>query len=787
MTSWETVVSSQPDSTFDQGGYSDADLGKFLERPVKIAIYSWTVGAAINDVLDPWTLFFTHPAVAKRIDNFNLLRCTLNVKYMINGTPFHYGRAMVSYAPFAVYDDVTKVVIGNDINLMHYSQRPKIFLDPCLSQGGTIRLPFLHLDNWIAVSTATAISEMGKLRIDSFGTLEHANLGSDNVNISVFAWASDVKLCVPTLSLSAQGDEYGQGIISRPANIIAKVSGILANVPVIGPFALATNVVAKAVSSVASFFGFSRPVILTPKQYVKNIIYGNLANCDEHETVNKLTMDSKQELTIDSRTVGLSGIDEMTVNSIAKRESYLTTFAWSMLASADTLLYNVRVQPSLGGTAGGLWHLTPVCFASQPFENWSGTIVFRFQIICSNFHRGRIRIAYDPTSSAIATTSDSYNVAYTRVIDIADEKDFEVSVSWAQPQAYKKIATHANFSLGSATAYSLNDVFDNGLLSVWILNELTAPTDASDITVNVFCRAGDDFELNNPISENIEEFSYFVAQGDEMTSKENSPETSDSIEGIGEIFNENKKNFVFFGESVVSFRTLLKRYNVLYTTKPNVYALSDRVNTFRTSHKIFPMYFGADPNGVHLTSLADPYNYTHNTLINWLTPCYVARRGGVRYKYQTYNTGGVILGSTAYRTTSITPYETALNALTHAGTSVSHTARQGTLFKDMMLGGGFTTDNTVQPGVEVEYPFYSSHRFALARSLNSNQGLLRDETISMTGNHVITIDCNNAEASLDTYTDVYVSIAEDFNLMFFLDVPAMELVTTTPLPSLVLT
>merc|ERR1739838_1286251 len=112
---------------------------------------------------------------------------------------------------------------------------------------------------------------MGDITIKSFGNLLHANGGNDPVTVTIYLWAEDVVLTVPTYSsapiLESQagkysntinGDEYGSGIISKPAAAIAKAAGALANI--------------------AKMFGFSRPNIITNTVLTKFSPTGNLAN-----------------------------------------------------------------------------------------------------------------------------------------------------------------------------------------------------------------------------------------------------------------------------------------------------------------------------------------------------------------------------------------------------------------------------------------------------------------------------------------------------------------------------
>ena len=89
------------------------------------------------------------------------------------------------------------------------------------------------------------------------------------------------------------------------------------DIPAIGPYALATHMVASTVESVAKVFGYSKPVNLHNYEPIRPHYVGRVACTNDVDNCEKLTCDSKQELTIDSRTVGLSGRDELSLKYIA--------------------------------------------------------------------------------------------------------------------------------------------------------------------------------------------------------------------------------------------------------------------------------------------------------------------------------------------------------------------------------------------------------------------------------------------------------------------------------------
>merc|ERR1711881_122584 len=152
------------------------------------------------------------------------------------------------------------------------SQRPHVYLDPTNSQGGTLTLPFFWYKNALSIPEQEW-RDMGDIIIHGMQELKHANGATDQVTVSVFAWAEEVSLSIPTAnepgSLVPQmgeiftpqiQDEYGTGPISRPAGVVAKAAGALSNIPGIGMYARATEMAASTVSSIATMFGYSRPV-----------------------------------------------------------------------------------------------------------------------------------------------------------------------------------------------------------------------------------------------------------------------------------------------------------------------------------------------------------------------------------------------------------------------------------------------------------------------------------------------------------------------------------------------
>lgn len=250
---------TQPDSTFSLADTNDADLANFFSRPVKIREFAWVPGTPVFENWNPWTDYFTNTRVMNRISNYNLLRATLHVKFMVNGNAFQYGRILVSYNPVTEGDQVSRSRAFFAADAVEESQRPHIFLNPTVSLGGTLVLPFIWYNNALSIPQAEW-TQMGTISMRTLQTLESANGALSGTNISVFAWAEDVSLAIPTSAnpaglLPQSGDEYTSGTISTPAAVVAGVARNLSMIPVLRPYALASEMLATTTVAIAKALG----------------------------------------------------------------------------------------------------------------------------------------------------------------------------------------------------------------------------------------------------------------------------------------------------------------------------------------------------------------------------------------------------------------------------------------------------------------------------------------------------------------------------------------------------
>lgn len=835
-TPWSYDITANADETTKLSGFSDAQLGDFLSRPIKIKEYQWTPGAALSVTrFNPWTEFFNNADVLDKINRYRNLRCNLRLKVLVNGNSFYYGRALLSYNPYTQNDEITVNRAFIEQDLIQASQKPHLLLDPTTSQGGEMLLPFIWPENYLDITKAGWHTNMGEIDIHDFDVLHHANGGTDPITITVFCWAENLTLSVPTTN-AAQGavdeadlDEFGfpkpyseqagknksksmmksnnqssqdeftkDGLISKPASAVAKAADALAMIPVLAPYAKATSLVSTRIGDIARLFGYSRPQVMEDtRTYVPRYL-GNLSNSDSPEPLVKLSLDSKNELSIDTRLMGLGGEDELTINSICQRWSYFRQFDWPETAVTDTMLTSMIVAPIYGRTVVSApvteIHSTALAFGASPFDAWQGSIKFRFNVVCSEYHRGRIRIVYNPVTSPPGAIP--FNQTYSTTIDISENRDFEYEVKWADIRAW---ALNVGID-GIPVATIFDDVnpvtcgstVDNGSISVYVVNELATPsTTAADVKIQVWVAAGDDFALAVPTTKNLSQLSVFKEQSEtapyfpqsEMApdealanteDKSNSPTCTEMVASFapGYSIPENNQYLVYQGERIVSFREMLRRYHYFNSYWPGEYGTTTVTRIVSFNLHDFPYYRGweADGEDLGVDSLSgiSGYNFCTETLLNYLTPAFACRRGGLRHKYVLNQLGSStravsmsvsrhnIIGSS----NAITTHQTDGALLGDRRKGIQKTGKPS-------LGGSHATACQVNPVLEFETPYYTGgQRFDPARFVNRYNAFVSQA-------HDLCVDIPKSLPTAVYRIDRYVSVAEDFQLGMFVGAPIM--------------
>lgn len=809
------------DPTFTNDYTPSAELADFLSRPVLINTVTWTEGGATpNALLEPWHLFLNNTVIKKKIDNYNFMSATLHVKAVVNASPFYYGALLLAYTPLpAFYTDDALTVASPDLPTQ-LTQKPHIWVMPQNNQAGEMELPFFYHKNWLDITSAGDIQAMGNLEIYEVVSLQNANgVSGDSINVNIYAWMDNVKLTGPTFDLAVQSgkpkkakkgakvqDEYGVGPVEKVSSVVASAAGYLTEVPVIGPFARVTELGASAMSHLAKIFGWTNPPVICNVTPVRNAPFHSFPSTEISDAVDKLTLDPKNELCIDPRTVGLGEGDEMSLNYICGKEALLATTTWDNTFATDSIIFSCPVQPtmyraatSFGNNAQPLY-LTPMCMIAQQFKFWRGDIEFRIQAVCTQYHKGRLRITWDPTANLVANSATT-STSFTKIVDLEPDMNISFRVSYLQARHWltcKGLFDKRNYFRVSGDIFNpeTEDGFTNGMITIRVLNELSSPVATSTVQLMVFVKGCSNLEFCNPENQIPPEMSYFVAQSGEWQ------ETGDcvAIQGDKPKTVIPEQYSVYAGECVKSLRVLLRRTNMeqAFTLGLIPYDVNINLHIIRANQTKYPSPVGYDPKAFFNASSLNagpnhPYNFTSHTAFTDVVPCFVGMRGSMRWQYN------FDLAESAQSTlnTIRVDRETAQVPLQGGGNINLITQEAVTTFYD--FGGtpyvyqnvpqgsaGTSLNNTrTQTGVAVECPHYYRTRFVGTDCTHWTIGSSVDDTNleSYTVSSVYKKSPSGDPPAKNVVLQRYYSAGTDFTTFFFLAVPILYAYTSRPLPA----
>lgn len=779
---------------------TETDIQEFFARPVRITTITWnesdTVGTNLS-TFNPWSLWANNTYVKKKLDNYSWFRGDLNIKIQLTASPFYYGMVKMVYRPLQQFKASTIRLGSGNQHLVLFSQQPHIDLLIGEHDSWNFKAPFILNKNWVNIQSAADIVNLGEFRSYVYSQLQSANgVTGTGITLTIYAWVDNVQLSGASTGFSMQSDEYGEGVVSQPASWIASAATYLEDIPVIGPFATATRIGANAISAIASMFGFTNVPVISDTEPYRPEAFPKLASSEIGFPVEKLTLDPKNELSVDPRIIGMnSGVDEMSMAYLSGRESFLTSASWTTSNLVDDMLFYSRVNPNLFTTDDTLSaiYMTPMCWVGKAFKDWRGSIIFRFHIISSKYHKGKLKISFDPTGYSgqnLGTVTTSSNIVHTAIVDIGETTNVEFEVPYQQALQFLILrntltTSQKGWAVNSAlSTFSAEQDYDNGYLTVRVLNPLTAPVASSNVDVHVYVRAGSDIEYANPSTiDEVGNLSMFAPQSEELSGT--TPADNVVLAKTGGT--ADRQYLVHYGENVRSLRQLLHRYEF---SSMEMIAPSDtgtqKLNSFSKYFYKMPRAPGYLTNSLtkarNQANTADVgYNFVNMTNLTWFSNGFLCYRGGINWTFDISSLDGPIHHVKVFKdNTSSVDAQTSSSAQ-----STSTASKQGGLTvtcRNSGACGQAMTDQRTNAGLNVLCPNMSRYKFQSTKLDYSNTGSTSDgsnlDAFVLFGYFPYPSTTTTAPVILSTYNSTGV----DFGLHFFINVPTVYAYTTTPTP-----
>ncbi|APG78507.1 hypothetical protein [Wenzhou picorna-like virus 22] len=755
-TALDVVESSVGKASIDHDENDVLTIARFFERPFTMYDFNYAVGGTMRYDFDIFDLWSKTPEIRRKLCNFMYFRGDLNIRVTISSTPFHYGHVILAYVPYArLNDPLVGIQNGSatqqEMLVAYLSQGPYTHIAN-MCEGGVyeFKIPFtspssyyrIYRDNTQVITATQEFSdflEAGKLFIVGFNPVSTA---SDDyttpVSVNIQAFCTNVHMHTPTRTLMAisqsrrahkvksrQVSEYQRPpTVSQMASNVAEAAGLLSTIPPLIPFMKPVEYISSKFAEVAAIFGWSKPLQLEATNKMKNMNYSNQATCIGVDTSEVLAVDPKCGL-VTSETPQFSDEDQMTIRYLCSREGYIYTATWTKdTAVGSGSLFMSYVNPSMAFTPTGTLVTalpTPLMFATRPFRYWRGSITFIFRIAGAKFQAGRLAVIFEPNisqESLINASAIQMGTTNAATIDIAEVKEFEFTVDWNSAYEWCTIPSQrANFAFntGGQTLNTSKMWFSMGYVRLVPLTALIT-SGTAPVYINVFVKSND-MQVAYPTKTYPgSRILKTVTQSLHVPGTKNMPSTTTR----------------WFGESVVSFRTLLKRYETVargISVEPN----NNGAVIFQVIHPLYPLQT--------LPSVITPETQTFNgltSLFSYLRAAYLGMNGGSRYHYRSWrnahvektsgesvtrstinNRGDTTVMVTRAIPTSDVPYGGSIpSVFTDATWSVS-AFNQSSVQINADIGGSIAFDLLTNAGVEFQIPSYFPANFLFANNVTN--------------------------------------------------------------------
>ncbi len=587
--------------------------------------------------------------------------------------------------------------------VMARSQRTPVFANVCDSQGFEYTIPWRHYRDSLVIDTAWPTSgtanfanqfyNFGYFTLESLGIpLKAGNATTTPVTVLIYArfvnprvWGPtfasqsgvfadpavlhagparplhDAHEATPPVHVDPQKDERTNTMKpSEIASAVADAAGALSSVPVVGFWATATSIVARGASALLGLFGWSNPPIISGRQGMQ--LYSNVHSnnpCISRQD-DVIALDPRNEVTVDPRLTGGPGEDELIISKWCARPVVLDTIKFNVADTPGQLLLSIPVSPNhcyqtyVNNTATGSIPcvrstMPPYTYAAQAFDFWRGRFHMRLTPVISSFHKGSIKIWWDPIGYGI---SNQIGLQKTMIHEInAGPIDF--TVDFAAAVGFLSVdpspITNATSASVAATNYWGNRAaatpvisdnltrYFNGVVNVQVLNRLQGETDIYFVLQTWF----EDMMFAVPRSD-VEQTKGTISQCAVTNFV-----TQAGVEASGK---SRKLGLLYTGESVKSIRTLFDRSSIWRILYNNV-STGAGPQTLSYDFPRFPLcknalvkdlnsttkYFQDDTYGVFSTQGSLATNWCNTTVIGYFTRCFVGHRGSIVWRAQPFD------------------------------------------------------------------------------------------------------------------------------------------------------
>uniref|UniRef100_A0AB38ZKJ7 Genome polyprotein n=1 Tax=Suncus murinus ribovirus 6 TaxID=3139580 RepID=A0AB38ZKJ7_9VIRU len=393
-------------------------------------------------------------------------RCDLEIKVILNSSPFQVGMLVVDW----IYGNpLDSIYHRNVITAMH---RNHAKLSAGSSNNVIIEVPYQHFNAYLSNSTNECL--IGSLSCRVLNTLRATSRVASQANLAVYVALKNID---------------AHGLISRTFGVGDIVhDGIQGQMMSTGEL---LNVGSNLLRTAGNIFNQDKPPLpLQPVALVPQSVQSFAHTDGIAEPINVLRSDPR------GQRPGLFDGSQMTLSTLSNCWGFCGRFEWGFGNVVGETLFQTDVQPlwpqdkyryMRRELAPGVFAIPypPVAVLASLASKCRGDIEFRFEIVANGFYTGSLQISSVPLCSTDDVELSQAVLSCSQITDIRTTSEIVFCVPWNWYNAWMRTP-----SLQNPEGQSFAKLF------VKVLNPLIAIDSVpTKISVNVYVRGGSNFEV----------------------------------------------------------------------------------------------------------------------------------------------------------------------------------------------------------------------------------------------------------------------------------------------------
>jgi len=356
------------------------------------------------------------------------------------------------------------------------------------TQVGTLKIPFVHPQAFLECKDPTIV--LGTINIMVFNSLRVGTVDAQahQCTVSTYACIQEpvFKVLDPTTDNGPTGIILQGGLMSKVTNNNISLAAGATYVS----HGDSDNFEGKTSNKVS---GLDKPNIGLEAPVVRRRFAPDLATAANVGYKTVLGLYAGECDLLEPVDVGTK-LDEMDLSYLMGKESLSDTFTMSRVTAPGTILAKYQITPCrkvAQALPGSTFQPDLFEFTVMPFEMWRGDIIMVVEMLGSSVNTARIAVCthFGATEEPLALTEAMGQ--YAHVFDTTAETNrFEVVLPYTSRFEWMRVLH------GTVPAGRTIEDYSTGLVTIRAISRLTyTPAVTDEIDINVYFRAGDNFEV----------------------------------------------------------------------------------------------------------------------------------------------------------------------------------------------------------------------------------------------------------------------------------------------------